>query len=175
MATYNADAGATALTAAKLLVSTQQSRVTCENIMAWEFRYKLSLDLDHPSMNPEDITSKIPEVKPCHTATAGVPIPGRPRVPVWSVWIARLHEEEWQHSETQDFADALRKSLERLTPYGDLFKEIRQSGHAYFQIVYFSDTKHCVSVIPPDLLRRCGELNLDLDLEFYGPDANTNP
>jgi len=70
--------------------------------MAWEYQYKLLLNLNHPSMDPDEISIRIPDVQPHHTTKAGVPVPGRPRVPVWSVWQARLHEEEWQHSETQE-------------------------------------------------------------------------
>jgi hypothetical protein len=139
--------------------------------MAWDFQYCLTLDLSHFSIDPDEISARITHLNP-RTARVGdqrVMSSGATRRSTNSVWSARLHDSEFLHSESHDFGNTLRACLTKLTPHGELFREVRQCGYAYLQIVFFSDSNHSVGIVPADVLATCGSLGLDLDLEYYAP------
>jgi hypothetical protein len=140
--------------------------------MAWEFQYKVYLDLTHFLMDPQEISARISHLTPSQITRVGdqkLLKSGATRVAKNSVWSARLHEPEFLHSVSHDFGNTLRQCLEKLQPYGEVFREVRQTGYAYLQVVWFSDTGHSVGIIPTDVLAMCSLLNLDIDLEYYAP------
>jgi hypothetical protein len=143
--------------------------------MAWEFENKVSLILDHPSMNAKVMSRRMTSVLPDYCITAGDQKnlkSGAVRNAVVTVWRKRLHEEEWLDSDSQDFAETLRRCLETLRPHHNLFLEIRVEGHAHLQVVWFSKTIQSAGVVPADVLATCGSIGLDLGLEYYAPNES---
>jgi hypothetical protein len=143
--------------------------------MAWDFRFQLNLELIHASEDPQRFTSVLSTLAPTYTARAGeqkVVRSGNVRVVQRSVWRARLHDEKYLHSTSDNLESVLENALELLTPYSGLFHEIKEGGYAYLQLVWFADSIHSVTVIPAKILATCGTAGLDLDIEFYGPNSS---
>lgn len=149
--------------------------------MANEFHYCVGLSIVHASIDPKRITEAITELRPKIESMAGTERrarDGRPAIPrrtaQLSHWLAELHDEKKIYSGDRDIGEFI---LERLTDidvqrHQSLFAEIRKEGRVQLSIGWFSESNHSATLLSADLLKKCGELGIDIELNFYGPDVS---
>jgi hypothetical protein len=144
--------------------------------MANEFHYSVSLSIVHPSADPKSITEAITGLRPKIEIKAGSDRQrkdGTPIVPSrkaeLSHWLAELHDEKKLFSGDMPLSDFILGQLDRLEAYRSLFSRLREEGEVVLRIGWFSDTNHSAGVLSAETLKRCGDLGIDLELNYYGP------
>ena len=135
------------------------------------YRYKISLRIRHPAMDPAEITRAM-RLDPWRSWRAGDPrttpkgraLEGLNRD---TYWTARLIEDRWPG---KDLASALDECLNRLAPHRDFFHRVRsQGGSVEFFVGWFFDGQSG-GLLDSDLLARMADLKINLSLDVYPPD-----
>src|SRR5262249_30314742 len=144
--------------------------------MANEYYYCVSLSIVHPTADPRAITAEIAALNPRIASQAGSERSkpdGTPIVPrrkaVLSHWLADLHEEGKLYSGDKPISEFLGSQLARLEPYRALFAKLRQEGDVVLVIGWFSESNYSADVLSAEVLGKCGELGLDIELNCHGP------
>ena len=144
--------------------------------MANEFYYCISLSIVHPTIDPEIITKAIPELRPRIETMAGTVRRGKgnkqimpERRTALSHWLAELHREEKLYSGSKPFCEFISERLDDLEPHRDLFANLREEGQVALVIGWFSETNYSADLLDAEILRRCGDLGLDIELNIYSP------
>jgi hypothetical protein len=150
--------------------------------MANEFYYCVSLSIVHHSIDPNWITQAIPNLRPTITTMAGTERcdkDGKPMVPprraLLSHWLADLHEESRLYSAVKPISDFIQEKLAELEAYRDVFAHLRQEGTVVLMIGWFSKGDHSAGVFEAEILKMCGDLGIDIELNFYSPDERERP
>ncbi|MBY0521768.1 MAG: DUF4279 domain-containing protein [Gemmataceae bacterium] len=145
--------------------------------MANEFHYCISLSIVHPTIDPKVITEAIRELHPSIKSRAGDlrRVKGKPVMPerktLLSHWSADLHEEERIYSGSKPISEFILECLEKLRSHRDLFGDLRKEGEVSLRVGWFSEDNYSAEVLKAETLRLCGELGVDLELNFYGPSS----
>lgn len=135
----------------------------------YEFTYDVSLDVRHPDMDPDDISHCMGS-EPSRKARAGERITNPEGTILDSVWPETCWSLDLPHPKGMWLSDFLELVVRKLTPHKEFFAKVRSmGGQAILRVAWFTpalsgDTLGC------DLLRRLGELHLDIDLHVYAPD-----
>lgn len=144
--------------------------------MANEFYYSVSLSIVHPSADPKSITGIITSLCPRIATMAGTERrtkDGTPIVPsrkaALSHWLADLHDEEKLFSGDRPLSDFVLSKLRQLEVYGRLFAQLREEGIVALVIDWFSESNHSADVLSAETLKKCGDLGIDLELNYYCP------
>jgi hypothetical protein len=147
--------------------------------MANEFNYCVSLSIVHPSVDAAGITKVITILRPRIETTAGTARRGKGGKPLspsrmspLSHWCADLHREEKLYSGSKPFSEFLLEQANKLEPYRDLFVQLRQEGAVTFMIGLFSKSNCAADVLKADMLRKCGDLGIDIELNYYAPEIS---
>ena len=144
--------------------------------MANEFYYSVSLSIVHPTADPKSITEVITSLRPKIETKAGsvrrrqdgtavVPT----RTAALSHWLAELHDQDKLFSGDRPMSDFILDQLDKLKPYQRLFDQLREEGEVTLMIGWFSESNHSAGVLKAETLKICGELGIDLELNYYGP------
>jgi len=132
------------------------------------FRYRFSLRLRHPTMDPKDISSAL-GMKPHfqwmagkgRTTPKGDPLEGVNAVTYWC--------SEGIEGEGFDLAGSLSSHLLALEARRPFFADFVLTGGSidYF-VAWFTDGLNTGATLPWQLLKRLSDLRIDLDLDVYG-------
>jgi hypothetical protein len=146
--------------------------------MANEFYYNVSLSIIHPTIDPKTITASITTLGPRIETTAGTERcgkGGKPLVPsrteLLSHWSADLHENDKIYSGMKPLSDFVLEQLAKLEENRDLFLHLRKAGQVLLVVGWFSESNHSANVLGAEMLRKCGDLGVDIEIDFYAPDA----
>ncbi len=150
--------------------------------MANEFHYCVSLSIVHPTIDPKLVTETIKELHPAIETKAGserrrsdgtlfFPV----RKAALSHWRAPLHGKEKLYSGDAPISDFILNQAEALSPYRNLFADLRREGEVVFRIGWFSDSNHSAGVLSAATLKSCGDIGVDIELNYYGPVINPFP
>jgi hypothetical protein len=144
--------------------------------MANEFYYSVCLRIVHPTADPKSITEVITSLHPKIHSKAGSERrakDGTPIVPnrkaALSHWLAELHDEEKLFSGDKPMSDFILGQLDKLEAYRSLFAQLREEGEVGLVIGWFSESNHSAGVLSAETLRKCGDLGIDLELNYYAP------
>lgn len=150
--------------------------------MAFEFYYCVSLSIVHPTIDPRKITEAIPSLHPRIEVMAGTERRGRdgkPLIPrraaAVSHWLADLHQEEKLYSGAKPMSDYVLERLTELEKHRSLFAHLREEGEVVLRIGWFSVSNHSAEALKAATLRKCGDLGIDMELNFYGPNDELAP
>lgn len=91
------------------------------------------------------------------------------RKAVVSHWLADLHEEKKLYSATKPISDFILEKLTGLESYGTLFAQLREEGQVELRVGWFSVSYHSAEVLSAEALKKCGDLGIDIEINFYGP------
>jgi len=148
--------------------------------VANEFYYSVSLNIVHPTIDPHWITQAIPSLHPRIQTMAGTERCGKGGVPMvpsrkamLSHWSADLHQETQLYSGAKPISDFILEKMTELEKHRDVFAHLRQEGQVALRVVWFSEGKHSAEVLSAEALRKCGDLGIDIELNFYSPDDQT--
>jgi len=143
--------------------------------MANEFHYCASLSITHPSVDPKSISEIITEFPPRIETMAGSERRSRDgtlivphRKAVLSHWLAYLHNEERLYSGEHPVSDFLLGKLQKLEKYTDFISQMRQQGAVTLVIGWFSESNYTAEIFTAELLKKCGDIGLDIELNIYG-------
>ncbi len=144
--------------------------------MANEFYYCATLSIVHPTIDPQLITQTISSLRPRIESMAGSErrlTDGTPVVPprrvLLSHWLADLHEEDKLFSSDAPLSDFIERKIRGLTHYQDFLLQLQQEGQVAIVVDWFSETGHSSGVLNASVLRKCGEMGIDIELNFYNP------
>ena len=144
--------------------------------LANEFHYCVSLSIVHPTFDPKVITAAITTLEPRIQVMAGTDRLGKDGKPIMperkvaiSHWLADLHKEDRLYSGDKPISDFLLDQLTKLESHRPLFAELAKEGEVVFRIGWFSDSNYSAEVLSAETLKKCGDLGVDLELNFYGP------
>jgi hypothetical protein len=144
--------------------------------MANEFYYCVSLSIIHPSIDPSWISQMIPSLRPRIKAMAGAERcgkDGKPLTPsrkvLLSHWLADLHEETQLYSDAKPLSDFILEKVTELGEYRHVVAQLVQEGEVVFRIGWFSESNNSAGVLNAKTLKACGELGVDIELNFYSP------
>jgi hypothetical protein len=144
--------------------------------MANEFSYIVSLSILHPTVDPKWITGSLSGWTPKIEVMAGtekVGKGGKPLVPSrkapLSHWLAELHEEERLHSGSRPISEFLFEQLAKLEGYPDVLSHLKEEGRITLILDWFGDSNYSAETLPADVLRKCGELGIDMEINMYCP------
>jgi hypothetical protein len=149
--------------------------------MANEYYYCVSLSIIHPRVDPKSITTSIKTLDPKIEVMAGTERrrkDGTPVIPsrtaALSHWLADLHAEERLYSGTTPISEFILEKLADLETCRDLFAEIRQEGEVALVIGWFSHAGYSAGVLNAAALKKCADLGLNIELNFYGESRDTS-
>jgi hypothetical protein len=140
------------------------------------YRYKISLRLHHPSLDPGEITRALGLI-PLRSLKAGEPRTTPKGNPLEGInretfWTARMIEDQWPGKE---LPVAVNACLDQLVPQRDFFHRIRSEGGAIkLRIGWFFEGMSG-GEFDCDLLARMADLKIDLSLDMYPPDRVVLP
>jgi hypothetical protein len=138
------------------------------------YRYKISLRVRHPSIDPAEITYAV-GLTPSRYWRAGEPRTtprDKPLEGIWphTYWTARVMEGEWPGKGLQVAIGELLDQLE--LSKGFLEKVHSEGGTVEFFIGWFFDGQSG-GVFDCGLLARMADLKIDLSLDVYPPDTTS--
>jgi hypothetical protein len=142
--------------------------------MANEYYYCVSLSIVHPSVDPKSITAAITCLKPKVETMAGTErrrrdgtliVPNRKAQ--LSHWLAELHQEKRLYSGDTPISDFIFKQLDKLEKHRALFDSLRQEGIVALDIGWFSESNYSADVLNAEMLKKCGDLGIDIELNLY--------
>lgn len=139
--------------------------------MANEFHYCVSLSILHPSVDPKWISRHLTDLYPTIEVKAGTErrdkrgnIIHPPRKAPLSHWLADLHDEERLYSGSVRLSDFLLDWLTELERYKDIFLELEKEGSVKLMIGWFSDSNYSAEALDAEVLKKCGDLGINLEL-----------
>jgi hypothetical protein len=134
------------------------------------YRFKVSLRIRHPSLNPVEITSAL-GINPSRSWIAAEPrfTPSGSPLDVInreSYWTAELIAG---NSEENGLSSAIAAVLDRLSPHAPFLARLNaEGGGAEFFVGWFCDATNFGEVFGPHLLGRLAALGIGLSLDVYG-------
>jgi hypothetical protein len=147
-----------------------------EELMANEFHFSVSLSITHPTADPKMISDVLFSLRPRIQTAAGSECLGKDgkalvphRRALLTHWLADLHEGERLFSDDIPLSDFILNKLSDFDQFGSLFGDLKKEGQVVLLIGWFSDTNHSAGVLTAEVLKRCGELGIDLEMNFYCP------
>ena len=150
--------------------------------MANEFYYCVSLSIVHTSVDPKTISSalsslhlKIETMAGSERRRSDGKLIEPQRKAILSHWLADLHEEKRLFSGDIPISTFILGELERLEIHADLIAELRQDGDVALRIGWFSESNYSAAIFDANMVKRCGALGLDIELNCYGPSAPAAP
>ncbi len=138
------------------------------------YRYKISLRVRHPSMDPAEISS-ILRLAPSRSWSAGerrTTPSGEPLEGIWpeTYWTARVTEGNWPG---KDLPTAVAELLDRLELNRSFLTRVRsEGGSAEFFVGWYLEG-NSGDVFDCGLLARMADLKINLSLDVYPPDATS--
>ena len=132
------------------------------------FRYKISLRLRHPEMDPDEISAAL-KMQPRFKSKAGQPR----RTPLGLPLEGTYHESYWSSRCAEgsgfDLADTLESLVQELEAHREFLAGFCATGGSieYF-IGWFTDGKNTGVTLSWGLQRRLADLRVDLGLDVYG-------
>jgi hypothetical protein len=149
--------------------------------MANEFYYSVSLSIVHPTIDPHWITRTIPSLNPRIQTMAGTErrgTGGEPIVPsrkaLLTHWLADLQQEPKLYSDVKPLSDFILEKMTDLEKFHDIFAHLRQDGEVVLVVGWFSEDNYSAGVLSAEALQKCGELGIDIEINFYSPDNQKN-
>src|SRR5262249_1496044 len=98
---------------------------------------------------------------------------GKPLVPSrkapYSHWLAELHEEEKLYSAIRPLSTFILERISDLERHRDFFTQLREDGQVARLIGWFSESNHSAGLFDAEMLKKCGDIGLDIELSFYCP------
>ena len=150
--------------------------------MANEFFYSACLSVVHPSIDPQEISEEVTSLTPQIQIRAGSErrtsdgaLVTPRRTAALSHWLAYLHGGDRIFSGDIAISEFLHSALARLEGNREFFLKMRQNGEVVLRIGWFSESNHSAGVLDNELLRRCYELGLDVELNYYYSNASESP
>lgn len=137
------------------------------------YSYIVSLRIEHPSMDPDDLTSRLGR-EPKRAWRAGSPRTtsrGRPLqgTNATSFWVVTLVDGEWPKT---PIATALAEVVKDLESHAGVLHQVRaEGGRAELFVGWFFDEGNSGDELPASLLSDLGRLGLDLSFDVYPADA----
>jgi Domain of unknown function (DUF4279) len=136
------------------------------------YRYKISLRVRHPSMDPAEITYSL-RFNPSRACRAGEPRTtpsGRPLEGKWpdTRWTARVLEGEWPG---KDLQAAIAELLDRLEPNRSFFEKVHSEGGAAEFFVGWFLHGQSGGVFDCGLLAGIADFKISLSLNVYPRDS----
>jgi hypothetical protein len=138
------------------------------------YRYKISLRVRHPSIDPREITCVL-RLAPSREWRAGEPRTSprdQPLGGVWpeTYWTARAMEGEWPG---KDLSTAIAELLDRLELNRGFLAKVRsEGGTVEFFVGWFFDG-NSGDVFECGLLARMADLKINFSLDVYPPDTTS--
>lgn len=150
--------------------------IRCEEKQMFEFNFCVSLEVVHPSIDPKTITQRIKGVRVTNETMAGSerhtrdgrPIEPRRRA-MLTHWGAELHDGPRLYSGNVDLAEFVNGELDKLQQYREFFREVSLEGEVFLRIGWFSESNHSAARLSSNLLKRCGDIGLGMELDYYAP------
>jgi hypothetical protein len=146
--------------------------------MANEFHYCVSLSIAHPSVDPKSITAVITSLRPKIETMAGSERRAKDgttivpqRKAALSHWLADLHDEKRLYSGDKAISEVILTQLEKLEKHTDFLSQLRHQGVVALIIGWFGESNYSAGVLSADMLKKCGDLGIDIELNYYGPSA----
>ena len=136
------------------------------------YSYVVTLRVRHPNIDPQDITKTL-GIEPQRTWRAGearkTPV-GTALNGVWrhTYWYTQLYEAEYGD---QKLAEALQGLLNRLSPFKEYFRSIRNGGGHVEFFIGWKFYHNSGEVFEPELLARLAELHISLSLDVYNVES----
>ena len=133
------------------------------------YRYKISLRLRHPSLDPQEITRTL-RLAPSRSWQAG----GKRATPKGGPLQGTYRETYWttalieRGSDSQGLPDAIGALLGQLHPYRDFFHRVHSEGGATEFFVGWFFEGQSGDVFDCNLLARMADLKISLSLDVYG-------
>jgi hypothetical protein len=136
------------------------------------YRYKISLRVRHPSMDPAEITHAVDLIPwRCWPAQEPRTTPlGKPLGGIWphTYWTARVMEGEWPG---KDLQVAIGEVVDWLELSRSFFEKVHsEGGTAEFFVGWFFEGQSG-GVFDCGLLARMADLKINLSLDLYPPDT----
>ena len=131
------------------------------------FRFMVSLRFSGKHIDCDYISQHI-NLKPKHKWKTG-----EPRKTPKGTLLEGVHERSYctypiEKNEGEDLSELLDRVVDELMPHKSLFDEVRESGgEAEFFIGWFT-SGNSGDIFTYDLLRKLGELSIDLSFDVYG-------
>jgi hypothetical protein len=148
--------------------------------VANEFYYSLSLSIVHPTIDPLWVTQAIPTLHARIESMAGTERRGKggePIVPsrksMLSHWLADLHQGTKLYSGAKPISDFILEKITELEQYRNVFAHLGQEGKVALIVGWFSEGNHSADVLSAEALRKCGDLGIDIEINFYSPDDHS--
>lgn len=142
--------------------------------MANEFFYSVSLSIVHPTIDPAQITKVIKILRPKIQTMAGDIKLGKNGLPIvpnrraaLSHWSADLHDEDKLYSGDKPISDFILARLNGLEEHGPLFFQLREDGEVKLFTGFFSITNCSAGVLSAAMMKKCGDLGIDIEFHFY--------
>ncbi len=135
------------------------------------FRFRLSLRLSHPSLTLGEISMGVGlparggwNAGEARKTPKGQPLSGFNRETYWYTEIS--------HPEEASLTAVLAEHLSALELRRDFLQEFRSTGgRAEYFVGWFTTERSGGETLPSEILRRLGELSLDLSLDVYAPES----
>ena len=150
--------------------------------MANEFHYNICLSIVHPSVDPKWLTGILTGLHPRIATMAGSERRGRDgtlivptRKSPSSHWLADLHDEQRLFSGTHPLSNFILDRLTTLEEHHKLFVDLRKQGRVELVIGWFSDSNYSAALLDSETLKKCGDLGIDVELNFYCPLLQSGP
>jgi hypothetical protein len=144
--------------------------------MANEYFYCVSLTISHPTFDPKVITASIQTLRPRIETMVGQERRGKdgkplspPRTAAFSYWHADLHPEPRLYSAQIAISDFIMRQLTDLECHRDLFALLVRDGEVTLRIGWFSESNYSADLLGAETLKKCGNLGIGLELNFYAP------
>jgi hypothetical protein len=141
--------------------------------MANEYFYCASLSVVHPTIDPRTISARITSLSPKIETLAGTQRLGKngkplvpPRKAALSHWAADLHAEQTLNSADRPISEFILEKLRGLEMHRDFFAQLRQEGQVILVVHWFAITNYAADVFSAETLKKCGELGIDIELNF---------
>lgn len=143
----------------------------------FEYHYCVALEVVHPSADPTVISEAFKAYRVTNETMAGTERSTRAgrlieprRKAVSTHWAADLHDDNKIFSGSLGIEEFIHRKLKELQAHRGLLLELGKEGEVVLKIGWFSESNHSAASIGVEVLRRCADLGLGIELNFYGPD-----
>jgi hypothetical protein len=141
----------------------------------FEFRYKISLSILHPSIDPVKISSVLggkPKIQRKAgeevLSTKGVPLGRKSKL---SHWLVSLQDGQMVKSDAHPISEIILNAAKEIEPHKQFLKSITdEGGKVEFRIAWFGNSSNSTGVLKAEALQLCGALGIDILLDVYGPE-----
>ena len=88
-----------------------------------------------------------------------------------SHWLADLHSETKLSSAVTPLCGFLLEKLSDLEKYHEFFVRLQEEGRVALIIGWFNESNHSAELLDARTLKKCGEMGIDLEINFYSPSS----